>query len=51
MKPLLLGDGNKILPELKATFGYKKDSLQRAVGHWIEEGDIHNVEKWLEKGV
>ncbi len=52
MKPLPLGDGNnKMLPKLKAIFGYEKESLQRAVGHWITEEYIHKVEKWLENGV
>jgi hypothetical protein len=46
-KALPLGDENNVILRKLAIFGYK-GSLQRAVGHWIEEEYIHEVIKWLE---
>ena len=47
-KPLLLGNHkNCMLRQLKPIFGYKKRSLQRAVGHRIDKEHIAQVRKWL----
>ena len=48
-KALLIGDNSsKMLKELESIFGYK-GSLQRAVGHWIQEKNIPKVKEWLKR--
>ena len=46
-KPLLISNkSEKLLKKLQPIFGYT-GSLQRAIGHWITEENIHGVRQWL----
>ena len=47
-KALPLGDDNDIpLEDIKPTIGYR-NSLLRAVGHWVDENHMQKVKEWLE---